>query len=215
MFPQCILSVKVFIVCANLKLSVCSAPVCCYLWLTRRSSSPHGLTKTPFFGSQMCRMRKWNGSLQLLGEDRDRKRDADFLSSPPRLLWTALAPRGFWQLLPVLPFDWWGPSQMFLSPNQWEFKCFVHVNSRHNITGSGPRRSLAASLLISPLNVSKAPHESRPTQRQPMEMEGSPSFASSSILSRILSVRFRQRLEDVILIYKSFLFICMFFFLLT
>lgn len=106
---------------------------------------------------------------------------------PPRLLWTALAPRGFWQLLPVRPFDWWGPSQMFPSPNQWEFKCFVHVNSRHNITGSGPCRSLAASLLISPLNVSKAPHESGPTQRQPMEMEGSPSFASSSsILSRML-----------------------------
>lgn len=146
-----------------------AVPVCCYLWLSRRSSSP---PKTPFWVSNVLHENKKR--IITVARRRQRQRDADFLPPPQRLLWTALAPRGFWQLLPALPFDWWGPSQMFPSPNQWEFKCFVHVNSRHNITGSGPRRSLAASLLISPPNVSEAPHESRPTRRQPMGMEGSP-----------------------------------------
>lgn len=192
------LIVKVLILGVNLMPSLSSVPV----WLSRRSSSPHGLTETPLGVSNASHeeMKQIITVAQRRQRQREtqKERDADFLPSPPRLLWTALAPRGFWQLLPALPFDWWGPSQMFPSPNQWEFKCFVHVNSRHNITGSGPCRSLAASLLISPLNVSKAPHESGPSQRQPMEMEGSLSFASSSILSRMLllnvSLHFRQRL---------------------
>lgn len=143
--------------------------------------APHGLTE-PLLVPNVLDEKIKRIITVAWGRQSKRQRDStDFLSSPPRLLWTALAPRGSWQLLPVLPFDWWGPSQMFPSPNQWEFKCFVHVNTRQNITGSGPRRSLAASLLISPPNVSEAPHESGPTQRQPIEMEGSHSFASSSI----------------------------------
>ncbi len=61
-----------------------------------------------------------------------------------------------------VPYDWWALFQMFLHPNQWEFKCLVHVNTKQNISRSGPiANSLSADFIA---HLSVAPHDSR-TQR--------------------------------------------------
>lgn len=59
-------------------------------------------------------------------------------------------------------FDWWALFQMFFHPNQWEFKCLVHVNTKQNISWSGPIPNSLSADFITHLTV--APHDSQ-TQR--------------------------------------------------
>lgn len=61
-----------------------------------------------------------------------------------------------------VPFDWWALFQMFFHPNQWEFKCLLHVNTKQNISRSGPTANSLSADFITHLSV--APHDSR-TQR--------------------------------------------------